>query len=179
MTKNSSSSGYDRPSTDTWLSAIASRSADCPFITVSMLAASLRKVSWDPTLPLHRAGREPGDVVVEEEDVDADDRHRREHRPGHERAPVVDVATDQVRGDADDRGLVGALRDEGEGVDELVPAQREAEERRADDAGHGHREHDPGERLHPGGAVDERALLDLPRHRPEVAHEEPRAEGHE
>src|SRR4030095_8480764 len=55
---------------------------------------------------LDRTGREAGDVVAKEEDVDHHDGDAREQRAGHERAPEVDVAADQVRGDADHGGLV-------------------------------------------------------------------------
>src|SRR6185295_14519121 len=86
-------------------------------------------------LALDRAGGETGDIVVEEEDVHDHDRDARQQRPRHERAPEVDVAADQVRGDTDHGRLVRRLRDEGERVGELVPAEREAEEHGADDPG--------------------------------------------
>src|SRR5947209_20090756 len=85
---------------------------------------------------LYRSGSEAGDVVVEEPHIDDDDGHARQHGTGHQRAPVINVPADQVRGDADHRRLVAALRDERQRVDELVPAQREAEERGAHDTRH-------------------------------------------
>ena len=135
--------------------------------------------SGDGGHALDRARGETGDVVVEEEDVDDHDRDAREQRPRHERAPEVDVAADQVRGDAHHGGLVRRLRDEGERVGELVPAEREAEEHGADDPGDGHRQHDLRQRLHARRPVHEGALLDLARDGPEVAHEEPGAERHQ
>src|SRR5262245_24564844 len=56
---------------------------------------------------LNRAGREAGDVVVEEEDVEDDDGDRAEHRARHELSPVVDIAADQLLRHAHaDRDLV-------------------------------------------------------------------------
>src|SRR5213594_3038325 len=130
-------------------------------------------------LAFYGAGGESRHVVVEEPDVDDDDGKARHHRPRHQRAPVVDVAADQVGGHADDRGLVGRLRHERQRVRELVPGEREAEERDADDPGDGHRQHDADERLHPARAVHQRALFHLPGNRSEVAHEEPGGEGYQ
>src|SRR5262249_21067685 len=49
-------------------------------------------------LSLGGAGGEAGDVVVHEEGVDEKRRRRAEQRPGHDLAPVVDIALHQ-RGD--------------------------------------------------------------------------------
>src|SRR5882762_5790972 len=48
---------------------------------------------------LDGARGEAGDVVVEEPDVDDHDRHAREDGAHHQRAPVIDVAADLIRGD--------------------------------------------------------------------------------
>src|SRR6266850_1930107 len=61
---------------------------------------------------LHSAGGEARDVVVEEPDVDGDDRHAGQDGARHQRAPVIDVAPDEVRGHAHHRRLVAALRHE-------------------------------------------------------------------
>src|SRR5690242_2043317 len=53
---------------------------------------------------LHRAGGEARNVIVQEEDVEDDDRHRAQHRPGHQRAPEIDVAPDQLAGHPHARG---------------------------------------------------------------------------
>src|SRR3954468_22378101 len=46
-------------------------------------------------LPLHRSG-DAGHVVFDKERIDEGDRNRPQQRPGHELAPVEDIATDQL-----------------------------------------------------------------------------------
>src|SRR5438034_970714 len=125
---------------------------------------------------LQGARRQAGDVVVEEEDVQNHDRDRAEDGARHEGAPEVDVATDQLGRNPDARRDLLRGRGEGECVDELVPGEREGEERRADEPRHGHRQHDAPERLDARGPVHQGALLDLLRHRAEVTDQQPRAE---
>src|SRR5215813_4511211 len=83
---------------------------------------------------LHGAGGEPRDVVVEKEDVEDDDRHGAEDGASHERSPEVDVAANELCGDADARRDLLGGRGEGERVNELVPREREREQDRADEA---------------------------------------------
>ena len=126
-------------------------------------------------LLLHGAGH-AGHVVLDEKRIHHRDGKRAEQRARHERAPVVDVALDELGHDADRDGLHFRRRDEREGVDELVPRQREGEDARRDEPGHRERQDDLHEDLPARGAVDQRALLQLERDRAEVAHQEPRAE---
>ena len=51
-------------------------------------------------LPLHRA-RERGDVMLDEERVIEGDRDRAQEGAGHQRAPVEDIAADELGEDAD------------------------------------------------------------------------------
>src|SRR6266849_3435334 len=95
----------------------------------------------DSTSTLHRPG-EAGDVVLDEEGIDEGHRDRPEQGPGHELAPEVDVAADQLRHHADRDGLLLRGGQEHERVDELVPRQREGEDAGGEDAGHGDREDD-------------------------------------
>src|SRR5262249_15191634 len=80
------------------------------------------------TALLHRAGGQSGDVVVEEEHVDHDDGDGAQDGAGHQRAPEVDVAADQLADDAHGHRLLVRRRGERERVDELVPGEREGEE---------------------------------------------------
>src|SRR5713226_2193162 len=59
--------------------------------------------SWRRQWLFHRAGGQARDVVVEEEDVEDDDRDGAEDGAGHELTPVVDVAADQLARDPDAR----------------------------------------------------------------------------
>ena len=61
---------------------------------------------------------------------------RAEDAGGHQRAPEVDVGPDQVADDADRHRLHLAGAHEDEGVEELVPAEGEAEDAGREDAGH-------------------------------------------
>src|SRR6478609_5273236 len=114
-----------------------------------------------------------GEVVLDEERVD--DRHRdgTDQRARHQRAPEKDVAADELGSDTDRHGLLLGRREEHKCVDELVPREREGEDARREDAGHGDRQDDVDHRLPAGGAVDARAFLELLRDRLEVAHHQP------
>src|SRR5262245_41581336 len=126
-------------------------------------------------LSLDRPG-EAGHVVLDEERVDQRHRDRAQQRPGHELAPEVDVAADQLGHHADRHRLPLRRGEEDQGVDELVPGQREREDPRGQDARHRDREDDPEHRAEARRAVDARALLQLARDGLEVSHEEPGAE---
>src|SRR5215470_497353 len=76
-------------------------------------------------LLLDGAGRQSSHVVVEEEDVGDHDGKRADAGAGHQPAPVVDVAADQLGEDADRHRLQLGGGDEDERVEELVPRQRE------------------------------------------------------
>src|SRR5260221_10173036 len=56
-------------------------------------------------LLLDRAGQ-ARDVVLDEERVEDDDRDRTKQRAGHQRAPMIDVALDELGDDADRHRLV-------------------------------------------------------------------------
>ena len=72
---------------------------------------------------------------------------------------------------------IALVLDEHEGVEELVPGQREREDRRGDEAGGGEGQEHADEGGGAGGAVDERGLLELVGQRLEEADQEPGAEG--
>ena len=120
------------------------------------------------TAPGHRR-----DVVLDEERVEDHQRQRADQRAGHQRAPAVDVAVDELVDDRDRHRLVLRRGDEGERVDELVPAQREAEDEGRDQPRHRERQDDLGQDLPAAGAVDQRAFLELERDGLEVAHQQP------
>src|SRR6185503_7735985 len=126
-----------------------------------------------------RGRGETGNVVVEEEDVEDDDGDGAEDGTGHERAPEVDVASDQLGRHAHARRDLVRRGGERERVDELVPRQREGEERRAHESGHRDGQDDAPQCLDARGAVHHRALLDLLGHGAEVADEQPGAERNE
>src|SRR5262249_18873994 len=137
------------------------------------------KVSWVSVSVFHRASGEAGDVVIEEHHVNDYDRNRSHHRARHQRPPVIDVAPNQIVRHAHRDGLLVGGGGEGERIDELVPGEREGEEKRADEPRGRRRDHDPNERLKSVAAVHERTLFDLLRDRAEVPHEEPGAERHQ
>ncbi len=126
--------------------------------------------SWQ--LFLHRTGH-GGDVVLDEEGVEHDQWQRSDQRACHQRSPTIDVAIDELVHDRDRNGLVLGRGDEGECVDELVPAQREAEDESRDQPGHCERQHDPGEDLPATRAVDQGAFLQLEGDGLEIAHQQP------
>src|SRR6185436_4832781 len=67
-------------------------------------------------------------IMLHEEGVKDNQRQRARQRPRHQRAPAIDVAVHELVDDRDRHRLVGGRLQEGERVDELVPAQREAED---------------------------------------------------
>src|SRR5260221_13826908 len=61
---------------------------------------------------LHRAG-EARDIVLDEKEIEHHHRHRTQQRRRHERAPVIDVAFDQLGDRPDRERLVLRPRNEG------------------------------------------------------------------
>src|SRR6266852_2239360 len=127
---------------------------------------------------LHGAG-EAGDVVFDEEGIYQGHGDGAQQGSGHELAPEVDVAADQLRHDAHGDGLALRRGEEDQGVDELVPGQREREDPGREDARHRDRKDDADHGPEARGPVDAGALLQLLGNGLEVAHEEPRAEGNQ
>src|SRR3954462_68759 len=111
-------------------------------------------------------------VVLDEEGIEHHQRQRSDQRPGHQRAPAIDVAVNELVDDRDWHRLVLGRGDEGERVDELVPAQREAEDEGRDQSWYSQRQDDLGENLPAAGADDPRAPLELERDGLEIAHQE-------
>ena len=114
--------------------------------------------------------------MLDEERIENRDRNGSQDRRGHERSPEQGVRLDQVAHGPDGNGLHRSRGHEDQGVEELVPAEGEAEDARREQPGHGQGQDDLDQGLHPGAAVGHGALLDLLRDRPEVAHEQPRGE---
>src|SRR6266567_8503931 len=73
---------------------------------------------------LYRPG-DAGDVMFDKEGIDESDRDRPQQRTGHQLAPVEHVAPHQLGGDADRHGLLLGRGQKNQGIDELVPRQRE------------------------------------------------------
>src|SRR5262249_16718376 len=113
------------------------------------------------------------DVVLDEKGIEDDERKRAYERTCHQRAPAVDVAVDELVDDGNRHGLVRRRGDKGQRIDELVPAQREAEDKSRDQPRHGERQNDLGQDLPAAGAVDQGALLKLERYGFEIAHQQP------
>src|SRR5215207_6769956 len=148
--------------------SVMSRSMPRTAWTSSYILTTLRSVTCAICrylLALGRAGRQTRNVVVHEEGVDDERRRRAEQRAGHDLTPVEDVALDQGRDDADGQHQLGGRGGEGQGIEELRPRHREAEDRRGDDAGQRHRDEDLGQRLDPGRAVDQGSLVQFLRDR--------------
>src|SRR5579885_1043583 len=142
----------------------------------SNLLTRLRSVTWAmraSCLSLCCARREAGDVVVHEECVDDEGRGRADQRAGHDLPPIVDIALDERRDDADRQyELIRRCR-EGERVEEIRPGHGEGENRRGDDSGQRHRDEDLGQHLDVAGAVDEGRLVELLRNAGEIADQDP------
>src|SRR6266852_2735108 len=111
--------------------------------------------------------------MLDEERVENDQRQRARQRARHQRAPAIDIAIDEFVDDRDrDRLVLGRLQ-EGQRVDEFVPAQREAEDEGRDQARDRQRQHDLDQDLPAAGAVDQRAFFQLERNGLEIAHQQP------
>src|SRR6516162_8457142 len=96
-----------------------------------------------------RARGQAGDVVVHEKGVDERDRHRAQQGGGHERPPEEHVGPDEIAYRPDRDGLQWPGRSEDQGVEELVPGEREGEDGRGQDPRQRQGEHDPEQRAQP------------------------------
>src|SRR5688572_10833236 len=112
-------------------------------------------------------------VVFDEEGVEDHQRQRADQRSCHEGAPAVLVAVGERGDDGHRHRLLAGGVDEGERVDELVPAQRHAEDGGRDQAGHRERQDDAGEDLPARRAVDQGAFLEFVGDGLEIAHQQP------
>src|SRR5215813_14018137 len=112
-----------------------------------------------PASALDGAG-ESRHVVLDEERVDDGHGDGAEQGARHELSPEVDVAANQLGDHSHGHRLLLRRGEKDQGVDELVPGQSEGEDPRGEDARYGDGKDDAD-------------------HGPEVAHEEPRAEGDE
>ena len=83
--------------------------------------------------------------MLDEEGVEDDQWQRADQRARHQRAPAIDIAVHEFVDDGDRHRLVGGRGNERQRVDELVPAQREAEDEGGDQSRQRQRQDDPGE----------------------------------
>src|SRR3569833_2099850 len=90
---------------------------------------------------LHGAGHR-GHIMLHEEGVKDDERQRAGQGSRHQRTPAVDVTVHELVHDRDRHRLVAGRLQERQRVDELVPAQREADVVGRYQAGAGVRQHD-------------------------------------
>src|SRR5215203_5513131 len=139
---------------------IVSSSTSSSYLTRRITVDVRNDRSSKPPLLLHGYGH-GSHVMLNEEGVENDERQRADQRPGHQRAPAVDVAVDERGDDRHRHGLVRRRRDEGERVDELVPAQGEREDGRRDHPRNGERNDDLGQDLPAARAIDQGAFLEL------------------
>src|SRR5712671_5452427 len=102
-------------------------------------------------------------IMLDEEGVKDDQRQRTRQRARHQRTPAIDVAVDELVDDGDRHRLVLGRLQEGQRINEFVPAQGEAENERRDQAGYGQRQHDLDQYLPAARPVDQRAFLQLER----------------
>src|SRR5262249_1668835 len=130
----------DGPTSTTNSLSAMSRSMALTASTSSYFLMTFRSVTCAIYSTLCRAGGQSGNVVVHQEGVDDQRRRRAEQRAGHDLPPVVDIAPDQRRDDADrQHELVRRCR-EGERIEELRPRHREGEDRRRDQPRQRHRD---------------------------------------
>ncbi|GCC45215.1 hypothetical protein chiPu_0029439, partial [Chiloscyllium punctatum] len=127
---------------------------------------------------LRRTGGQAGNVVVHQESVDDQRRRGAEQGAGHDLSPVEDVAFDQGGDDADRQYELIRRGREHQRIEELGPGNREGKDRGRDQAWQGDRDEDPGQRLEPARAIDDRGFVELLRDRGEIADHDPGAERH-
>src|SRR5260221_14760498 len=65
-------------------------------------------------------------VVLDEKGIEDDERQRARERARHQRAPAIDVAVDEFVYDRDRHRFMARRRDEGQRINEFVPAHSEA-----------------------------------------------------
>src|SRR6266404_3226455 len=111
--------------------------------------------------------------MLYEERIENHQRQRARQRARHQRPPAIDVAIDELVDDRDRHRLVLGRLQEGQRVDELVPAQRKAEDEGRYQAGDRQRQHDLDQDLPTARAVDQRTFLQFERDGLEVAHQQP------
>ena len=92
---------------------------------------------------------------------------------------MVDIALDQFCDDPHRHGFHLGRRDEGEGVNELVPRQGEGKNTSRNEPWHRQRQDDLPQNLKAGGAINQSALFQLEGNRAEVAHQQPSAKGNQ
>src|SRR5437870_11132665 len=127
------------------------------------------------TLARDGARGEAFDHIALEVGVEGYHGQRRQDGRSHQLAPQEDVAEHQVVQADGDRLELGVVHED-ERVEELVPGEREREERGRQDAGRREREDHARERTEPRRAVHHRRLFEVAGDRPEEAHQEPGAE---
>src|SRR5438094_1878703 len=115
-------------------------------------------------LALDRAGGEAGDDPLLEDEHEHDQRHGDDDR-GRADRPERDLELRAAGEERDRRGnrADAGRRGERDREQELVPDEDEGEQPGRDETGCRERQHDLGERLEVGRAVDERGLLELAR----------------
>src|SRR5678816_4093839 len=120
--------------------------------------------------------RDPRDELVKKQVVD--DRHRNadQQRAGHQRAPEIDVAPDQLGSHAQRHRLLVGDGDEGQRIEKVLHRQRERKDHGGDDPWPADRQHHPQQRTELAAAVHHRGFLDLEGHRLEEPHQQPRTE---
>src|SRR3954467_15026849 len=99
----------------------------------------------------------PGDAfdeIVEEDVEQYRDGQAGDERPGHQLAPVVDVAAYEVRDHAEGDRLDARTGREDQRVEERLEGDREREHPRRPESGLADRQHDPHDRLESTTAVD-------------------------
>src|SRR5216683_8386174 len=111
--------------------------------------------------------------MLDEERVENDPRQRARQRARPKRSPAIDVAVDELVDDRDRHRLVRGRLQEGQRIDEFVPAQREGEDERRDQPGDRQRQDDLDENLPARRAVDQCAFLELIGNGLEISHQEP------
>src|SRR5215207_6319526 len=110
---------------------IVSSSTSSSYLTRRITVDVRKDRSSKSPLLLHGSGH-GSHVMLDEKGVENDERQRTHERPRHERSPAVDIAVDERSDDRHRHGLIVRGGDEGEGVNELVPAQGQGEDGRRD-----------------------------------------------
>src|SRR6516225_8949289 len=143
--------------------------------TPSNILFKLRSRTRAIASSLHGAGK-TGDIMLDKEGIDNRHRDRAEQCARHQRPPEEHIPADELRRDTNRHGFLRWRRQEHQRVDELIPRQRESEDAGRQDARDRHWKNNIHHRLPAGRSVDPRALLQFPRDRFEISHEQPRAE---
>src|SRR6266581_941942 len=121
---------------------------------------------------------EAGDEAVEEEVVQESDGQAGDEAGGHQRSPVVDVATHQKNRDASADHLIRFRRDERQSIDKFLGHKRKGENHNGENSRGRNGNHHPDEGAEAREAVDHGGVFEFTRDGFEKTHQKPDGKRH-